>query len=101
VNGVKDPVESYKAYYIYVKRYFAKWTKRTPPQWFLEGVERMSEQEREASDKKIQAVKDGLKRKSDNIKKTKKKKLAKQIAAGEVQEIKKKKGDQGKSKKQK
>jgi hypothetical protein len=79
-------VESYRAYYIFVKRYFAKWTKRAPPKWFTAGVEGMSDQEREASEKKILSVKEGKKRKSENIKKNKEKKLAKQIAAGEVRE---------------
>ena len=30
-----DPIEAYRAYYIQEKKYFAKWTKREIPAWFL------------------------------------------------------------------
>lgn len=33
-----DSVESYRNYYTKYKSRFAKWTKRTPPQWYTDGV---------------------------------------------------------------
>jgi hypothetical protein len=32
--NIDNPVECYKLYYKYDKRYFAKWTKRQTPEWF-------------------------------------------------------------------
>ncbi|MFA0087430.1 hypothetical protein BCU70_13055 [Vibrio sp. 10N.286.49.C2] len=32
---IDDPVQAYRNFYLGDKARFAKWTKRTPPQWFL------------------------------------------------------------------
>lgn len=89
-----DTIQSYRNYYIYIKRYFAKWSKRDAPQWFVDGVENMSDKDkyvflclhllpnltrfREWSEKKIQSVKEGKKAKSERIKKSKQDKEAKE-----------------------
>jgi len=69
-----DTVASYRNYYIYVKRYFAKWTNRDAPKWFSDGVANMSAKDKEWSEKKIQAVKEGGKEKREKIKLAKQKK---------------------------
>lgn len=46
-------IESYRAYYVYDKRYFAKWTKREVPHWYTEGVEALTSDELEATKKKV------------------------------------------------
>lgn len=33
-----NSIQSYKNYYIHEKARFARWTKRQPPQWFIEGT---------------------------------------------------------------
>jgi len=35
----KDPVQSYRNFYIHDKSRFAKWTNATPPDWYLAGIE--------------------------------------------------------------
>lgn len=30
-----DPVKSYRSYYLHEKREFAKWTRRSPPKWWI------------------------------------------------------------------
>ena len=33
-----NTIQAYKNYYINEKQYFAKWTKRTEPEWYTEGT---------------------------------------------------------------
>lgn len=38
-----SPIQSYRNYYLGEKRSFAVWTKRQPPQWFIEGAKAMGD----------------------------------------------------------
>jgi hypothetical protein len=39
-----DPVASYRRYYVEHKSAFARWTRREPPEWYAEGVQRAGRQ---------------------------------------------------------
>lgn len=81
-DGTPDAVASYRHYYIFVKRYFAKWKKGNAPAWFSDGVGALDGAELAASDSKIADVRAGMKRKAASIKAAKEKKAKEKDTKG-------------------
>jgi len=93
-----DAVVAYRNYYIGEKQYFAKWTKRKPPAWYISGCKMYNQlhpdtpttpKEKKALDAKLKKEKEkSIKKKKTTLKKNKSLKETNQ-----KQETKKKKND--------
>lgn len=65
----EDVIASYRAYYVYDKRYFAKWSNRDTPEWYTSGVAGLTPAEVKATEKEVLA----LRRKKESQEAAKKK----------------------------